>query len=423
KGTVYQFGSFKDGASQVHISVVNDSFWPQMFLHGDLGFSEAYMAGDIELGSEGLKSVMDLWLDNESGMTSLSTVFKRFSSALSGWSNALFGQTRIRSRLNVIAGYDQSNELYKAYLKFTHRPRQGFLSKDMMYSCALWSDDEGGIDGDLLPRVGAPGTDLEMAQLRKIHYVLRRARVKKGQRILEVGSGWGGLAIEAARLYGCEVDTLTLSISQKRLAEERIREAGLQDLIRVHLMDYRDMPPEWEKKFDAFISIEMIEHVGPKHNATYCKIVDKMLKSKNAAAVITCSTYPEARYSWHQPEEFTRKYIWPNANFVSPTVLISTMNAASQGRFAVENVENHAAHYARTLREWDKRFVTNVTPEVLAKDIPDLKGDPAAFEVFRRKWRFLFAYAAAGMASGYASCHMFAFIRSVRVHAVAKNPI
>jgi cyclopropane-fatty-acyl-phospholipid synthase len=66
----------------------------------------------------------------------------------------------------------------------------------MMYSCALWSDDEGGIDGDLLPRVGAPGTDLEMAQLRKIHYVLRRARIKNGQRILEVGSGWGGLAIE-----------------------------------------------------------------------------------------------------------------------------------------------------------------------------------------------------------------------------------
>jgi len=79
--------------------------------------------------------------------------------------------------------------------------------------------------------------------------------------------------------------------------------------------------------------------------------------------------------------------------------------------------------YARTLREWDKRFVTNVTPEVLAKDFPDLKGDPAAFEMFRRKWRFLFAYAAAGMASGYASCHMFTFIRSVRVHVVAQKPI
>ena len=147
-----------------------------------------------------------------------------------------------------------------------------------MYSCALWSDKEGGVDGDLLSRPGDHSTDLEMAQLRKIHYVLRKARVKRGHRILEIGSGWGGLAIEvcqnypswghkvdsfssnqAARTFGCEVDTLTLSVEQKKLAEERIREAGLEHLVRVHLMDYRQIPPDFEKKFDAFVSIEMVE--------------------------------------------------------------------------------------------------------------------------------------------------------------------
>lgn len=126
-----------------------------------------------------------------------------------------------------------------------------------MYSCALWADSEGGVRGDL--ESGPTPGDLEAAQLRKIHHVLRQARVKPGHRILEFGSGWGGLAIEAARTFGCEVDTLTLSIEQKTLAEERIKAAGLTDRIRVHLMDYREIPAEFEKAFDAFVSIEMLE--------------------------------------------------------------------------------------------------------------------------------------------------------------------
>lgn len=136
-----------------------------------------------------------------------------------------------------------------------------------MYSCALWSDEENGVRGDLTHGV-VPG-DLEAAQQRKLHHVLRAARVKPGHRILEFGSGWGGLAITAARDFGAEVDTVTLSKEQKALADERIREAGLEGKIRVHLMDYRELPPEFEKAFDAFVSIEMVEHVGPKVWYTY----------------------------------------------------------------------------------------------------------------------------------------------------------
>ena len=150
-----------------------------------------------------------------------------------------------------------------------------------MYSCALWSDEEGGVNGDLVS--GPTPGDIEAAQTRKIHHVLRQLRLRPGYRLLEFGTGWGGLAIEvrqrisasceslllnirrqAARTYDCEVDTLTLSVEQKALAEERIKDAGLDDRIRVHLLDYRDIPPEFEHVFDAFVSIEMIEHVGPK---------------------------------------------------------------------------------------------------------------------------------------------------------------
>ncbi|KAI0294648.1 Mycolic acid cyclopropane synthetase-domain-containing protein [Multifurca ochricompacta] len=312
-GVVHRFGSSKDGASRVHITVLNDSFWNRIIL---LSFTvgEAYVIGDIKLDSDNLEI-----------MTGLNSLFNRFTSAVSGLSNALFGQTRTQSRLNAVASYDLSNELYKA-----------FLSKEMMYSSALWNDDEGdGVQDNLL------GVDLEAAQLRKIHHVLRKARVKPGHRVLEFGSGWGGLAIEAARTYGCQVDTITLSIEQKRLAEERICEAGLQDLVRVHLMDYREIPPEFEKKFDALVSVEMLEHVGTKYYQTYFKAVDKALKSRDAVAVVTCSTLPEAKYTQYQAKDFARKYFWPNGSLPSPTAIILAANAGSQGRLTINGVENH----------------------------------------------------------------------------------
>ncbi|KAI6128552.1 Mycolic acid cyclopropane synthetase-domain-containing protein [Pisolithus croceorrhizus] len=392
---VSHFGTRTKGCSEVHLKVTRDDFWTRILLSQDLGFSEAYMMGDVQVNN--LKAVFDLWLDNEAGMGNLSSTANRIASAISGLSNAFLGQTRWKARLNAIASYDQSNELFKA-----------FLSKEMMYSCALWTDAEGGVRGDLV--TGPTPGDLETAQLRKIRHVLTAARVKPGDRILEFGSGWGGLAIEAARTFGCEVDTLTLSKEQKALAEERIKEAGFQDRIRVHLMDYRDIPPSFEKAFDAFVSIEMLEHVGSQHYHTYFKLVDYALKSRDATAVVSASTFPESRYSRYQPEDFMRKYMWPNSCLPSASALIAAANSGSEGRFTLEGVENHAAHYPRTLREWGRRLEANVRQESIIKDYPAL-ADAAEYEVFKRKWQYLFAYAGAGFAKGYITCHMLTFTR------------
>ncbi|PFH50564.1 hypothetical protein AMATHDRAFT_60838, partial [Amanita thiersii Skay4041] len=395
EGTHY-YGSYYKGCNDVHLKVVNDNFWLRILLSGDLGFSEAYMIGDIEVPD--LRATMNLWLDNQSGMQeTLSSTVQRISSALSGLYNSFLGQTRSQSRLNAIASYDQSNELFKA-----------FLSKEMMYSCALWSEAEGGVRGDLV-NGPIPG-DLEAAQLRKIHHVLKKARVRPGHRILEFGSGWGGLAIEAARSYGCEVDTLTLSIEQKTLADERIKAAGLEGRIRVHLLDYREIPAEFEKAFDAFISVEMLEHVGAKHYNTYFKLVDFALKSRDATVVVTASTFPESKFSGYQAEDFMRRYMWPNSCLPSATALITAAQFASQGRFTLEGVENHAAHYPRTLREWGRRLEANLTQDLIAKDYPPLR-ERANYEAFKRKWQYLFAYAGAGFAKGYITCHMITFIR------------
>ncbi|KIK55369.1 hypothetical protein GYMLUDRAFT_76587 [Collybiopsis luxurians FD-317 M1] len=392
----HTYGRYQDGCNTVHLTVNNDQFWLRLMFSGDLGFSEAYMLGDIEV--EDLKSCMDLWLDNQAGMEeTLSSSFARISSAISGLYNSFLGQTKTQARLNAIASYDQSNTLFKA-----------FLSQEMMYSCALWDESEGGVRGDL--EMGPTPGDLEAAQRRKIHHVLRQARVKPGHRILEFGSGWGGLAIEAARTFGCTVDTLTLSVEQKTLAEERIKAAGLEDKIRVHLMDYREIPAEFEKAFDAFVSVEMLEHVGAKHYNTYFKLVDFALKSRDATAVVTASTFPESRFSGYQPEDFMRRYMWPNSCLPSATALITAAQAASNGRFTLEGVENHAAHYPRTLREWGRRLEKNMTQEIIAKEYPAL-WDRANYEAFKKKWQYLFVYAGAGFAKGYITCHMLTFIR------------
>lgn len=143
----------------------------------------------------------------------------------------------------------------------------------MTYSSALWPESLGGVLGDLNGH--RHERDLESAQRHKIHHLLKKARVRPGHRLLEFGSGWGALAIEVAwscyykhwiltwylqaAKMGCTVDTLTLSVQQKNLAEERVAAEGLTDRVRVHLMDYRNLPPEFEKAFDAFVSVEMVE--------------------------------------------------------------------------------------------------------------------------------------------------------------------
>jgi cyclopropane-fatty-acyl-phospholipid synthase len=153
-----------------------------------------------------------------------------------------------------------------------------------------------------------------------------------------------------------------------------------------------------------------LQHVGTQHYETYFKLVDWALKDKDATAVVTSTTFPEARYRTYQPEDFMRRYMWPNSALPCTTALINAATKGSKNRFTVQFIENHGSHYPRTLREWGRRLESNVTMDTMAKRYPGLR-DPAAFESFKRKWRYLFAYAGAGFAKGYISCHMLTFYK------------
>jgi len=157
------------------------------------------------------------------------------------------------------------------------------------------------------PNVSAPSSpsssppeyifdDLQTAQMRKVRHIISKAQIKPGHRVLEIGSGWGTMAITIARtIPGTQVDSITLSVAQRDLAMERIRKEGLEDRIRIHLMDYRSMPESWKASFDRLVSVEMMEAVGREFMDTFWERMDWALKPKSAVGVVQCITLPEAR--------------------------------------------------------------------------------------------------------------------------------
>jgi cyclopropane-fatty-acyl-phospholipid synthase len=206
----------------------------------------------------------------------------------------------------VSSHYDISNRFF-----------QSFLSRDMTYSCPIYSDAEDGPHGDTGNQsphgLEIEGRALHSAQIRKLRHILKLARVRKGDRVLEIGTGWGSLAIEAAKL-GASVETLTLSREQKRLAEARIAAEKFDDgvSVHVHLMDCHNVPDEWIGAFDSVVSIEMVEHLGIPKIPGYFAIVDRCLKP-SGIGVFQLTTYPETRAELHKHKTgFIQKWVRGN---------------------------------------------------------------------------------------------------------------
>jgi len=203
------------------------------------------------------------------GTTWLSSISRTISSV------ARSTNTLSNALLNISAHYDISNDMFAA-----------FLSPDMTYSCPVWG---------LSSEIREPEETLEEAQMTKLNRFIDGAHVKATDHVLEIGTGWGSLAIAAVQRTGCQVTSLTLSKEQKLLAEERIETAGLSDRIQVLLMDYRALPVP-EKPYDKIISIEMLEAVGREFLATYFACVNRLLKQNGGIAVFQCITMPEGRH-------------------------------------------------------------------------------------------------------------------------------
>ncbi|WP_448626135.1 class I SAM-dependent methyltransferase [Geodermatophilus sp. URMC 64] len=321
-----------------------------------IGFGEGYMTGDWTTGAG--TDLADLLTAFATRLTRLvHPALQRLRHVVERTQPAHEDNSRENSRANISRHYDLSNELFEQ-----------FLDETMTYSSA-WFE---------------PGDDLAAAQLRKIDGILDLARVRSGMRVLEIGSGWGALAIRAAAERSAHVTTLTLSSEQQKLARERAAAAGVADLVDVRLQDYRDVRGE----FDAVVSVEMIEAVGERYWPTYFGSLDTLLAPGGRVGLQSITMPHDQMLATRYSYTWIHKYVFPGG--IIPSLRAIEENLAAHTRLSLVERRELGPHYARTLALWRERFLANWSR---------LEG--AFDDTFRRMWEFYLAYCEAGFRVGY----------------------
>jgi cyclopropane-fatty-acyl-phospholipid synthase len=276
--------------------------------------------------------------------------------------------TTANSRDNVAHHYDLSNDLFEV-----------FLDPTLSYSSAMFPDR-------LLGGAARRG-DLEAAQHAKIDRLLDQARVGAGTRVLEIGSGWGELAIRAAR-RGAKVRTITLSTAQKTLADQRVAAAGVGDRVSVELCDYRDVSSAGDQ-YDAVVSVEMIEAVGWQYWQTYVETLDAVLAPGGSVAIQAITMPHDRMLATRNTYTWINKYIFPGGFLPSVRAIDDLTHEHS--RLRLVDRQPLGRHYAETLRLWDESF------RAASERVLTLGFD----ETFLRMWHFYLEYSRAGFDSGY----------------------
>ncbi len=319
---------------------------------GSIGAAESYMDGQWQC--DDLVSLVRLLVRNRDLLDGMERGLARLSGwALRGW-HALRRNTRRGSRGNIAAHYDLGNEFFRL-----------FLSADLMYSSALWD----GADDSL-----------ERASARKLDAVCRKLDLQPTDRVVEIGTGWGGFAVHAARHVGCHVTTATISREQFTLARQRVAREGLNDRVEVLLCDYRNL----EGRFDKLVSIEMIEAVGAQYLETYFAKVGGLLEP-DGLALIQAITIEDHRYAQAlRAVDFIQRHVFPGSFIPSLQAILTAKSRVSD--LALIDAVDFGSSYARTLAVWRERFHAQL-PAVRALGFDDR---------FIRLWDYYLAYCEGG---------------------------
>lgn len=330
------------------------AFFHRLGVDSKIGFGESYMAGDWD--SPELPELLTPFAAR------IARLVPRPLQLLRRWVDAQRPEnernTVIGARRNIAQHYDLSNEVFAA-----------FLDETMTYSSAWFHS---GTD------------DLAEAQRHKLDRILDLAGVDRGTRLLEIGTGWGELALRAAA-RGARVTTLTLSQEQQRLAEQRLDAAGLADRVEVHLRDYRDERGE----YDAIVSVEMIEAVGSEYWPAYFRALDRLLAPGGRVALQAITMPHDRMLASRRSHTWIHKYVFPGGELPSVRALDEQVRAHT----GLDLAERHSfgLSYAETLHRWRTRFLDR-WPEV---------AELGFSESFRRMWEFYLAYSQAGFRAGY----------------------
>ena len=337
------------------------AFFTRLGSGGLIGFGESYMAGDWDC--EDLTGLLTVFAAHVGDL--VPTPLQRLRTLAVRRQPAADDQDKAGARRNIGRHYDLSNDFFAL-----------FLDETMTYSSALF---ETGADGS----PAATDRLLRQAQRRKIDRLLDQARVGPGCRLLEIGTGWGELAIQAAH-RGASVRTVTISAAQHELAARRAAEAGLADRVSVELRDYRDVDGE----YDAICSVEMVEAVGERYWDAYFTRLDQLVAPGGRIALQSITMPHDAMMASRRTYTWIHKYIFPGG--LIPSV-IAIEDSVGRTRLRVSERLDFGAHYAETLRIWRDRFSAR------CDEVTALGFD----EVFRRMWEFYLCYAEAGFRAGY----------------------
>ena len=348
-----------DAQVSAHIRIVHSGFFKRCVLFGDVGFGEAYVDGDWE--TEDITAVISWFIlnvENTPGMAGSRA--RQWLVNLLGWRNRIGHLLRPNSldtsRRNIAEHYDLGNDFYRL-----------FLDPTMTYSAALFS---------------SPAQSLEEAQIAKYDRLCRQLKLKPGDRVLEIGGGWGGFSVHAARHYGVNITTVTISAEQFHYAQALFQREKLAGQIDIQLKDYRLL----EGKFDKIVSIEMLEAVGDAWLETYFAKCHALLKPDGLLAVqmITC---PDARYdALRKNVDWIQKHIFPGSLLLS----VQRVNEALRktGDLFLHDLKDMGGSYAETLRRWRTAFQQNEAR------VRALRFDTR----FVRKWNYYLSYCEAAFA-------------------------
>jgi len=334
----YIIGS-PDKLNPITLKLLEKKLHYKLLFYPDLYFGEAYANGTIKIENGTLTDFLNLALMNV-GRNELN-FFSQLINKLRGSYRYLTNFNFIKkSKMNVAHHYDISDDLYDL-----------FLDKKKQYSCAYFKDEN---------------DSLETAQNNKINHIIKKLNIKPNQKVLDIGSGWGSLAIDIAKTAQCEVTGITLSENQFNYSVKKAKELNLENQVNFKLMDYRQL----NEKYDRVVSVGMFEHVGRKFYKTFFLQINKLLNDKGVALIHTIGSINPPR----DPHPWITKYIFPGG--YTPSMSEVTGPIEKSG-LIVSDIEVLRMHYSHTLRHWKERFLANKNKVITMFD-----------EKFFRMWEF-----------------------------------
>jgi cyclopropane-fatty-acyl-phospholipid synthase len=336
----------------VHLRVDDLAFYRAVAANGSVGAGEAFMDGLWHC--DDLVGLVRLLVRNRDRLDSMESGLARLGGlAMKSW-HALRRNTREGSRRNIAAHYDLGNDFFGL-----------FLSPDLMYSSALWDGDD---------------DTLEAASTRKLDRVCQWLDLQPGDRVIEIGTGWGGFAVHAARHYGCHVTTTTISREQHALAAACVAEAGVDDRVTLLLEDYRDLTGTYDK----LVSIEMIEAIGASYLDAYFAKLGSLLRP-GGRALVQAITIEDHRYAQALASvDFIKRHVFPGSFIPSIHAMVAAKTRVTD--LALVRLQDFGLSYARTLQAWRERFLAS---------LGQVRGQ-GFDERFIRSWEFYLAYCEGG---------------------------